>query len=229
MKTNRLLLTLTLAAISLISIGCSNGGGDSTVVPTTPTVPDTVFSLATLQSDAVGTVYNTQLTGSDTNGVTYTGSLSMANRVEIMLNGVLVTPHEAIISLTGGGNSMTVTATSYTDTNNFLISVVVQTTGLVCTPVSPDTIPSSVKIGDFGILSTMVCDDNTTQERSWRVEDGGNGTAKLVSSGVIKDQFNTITTAVDVTHTINVAGDILAFKTVSKLLASNFTLTYQSI
>ena len=66
MRTNRLLLTLTLAVISLIIIGCSSGGGDSTPAPTPP---DTVFSLATLQSTTVGTVYNTQLTGSDTNGV----------------------------------------------------------------------------------------------------------------------------------------------------------------
>ena len=228
MRTKRLIFTLALIGTALISVGCSSGGGDSTPA-TIPTPTDTVFSLSGLQTDAVGTVYNTQLTGSDSNGVSYTGNLSMANRVETMLNGVLVTPHDAIISLTGGGNSITVTSTSYTDINNYLISVVVQTTGLVCTPVSPDTIPSSVKIGDFGILSTMVCDDNTTQERSWRVEDGGNGTAKLVSSGIIKDQFNTVTTVVDVTFTINVGGDILAFKTVSTLSAANFTLTYQSI
>ena len=226
MRTKRLIFTLALIGTALISAGCSSGGGDSTPT-TTPT--DTVFSLSGLQTDVVGTVYNTQLTGSDSNGTSYTGTSSMANRVDTMLNGVLVTPHDTIISLTGGGNSITVTSTSYTDINNYLISVVVQTTGLVCTPVSPDTIPSSVKIGDFGILSTMVCDDNTTQERSWRVEDGGNGTAKLVSSGIIKDQFNTVTTVVDVTFTINVGGDILAFKTVSTLSASNFTLTYQSI
>ena len=225
MIAKRLIFTLALIGTALISVGCSSGGDSAPP----PTDPDTVFSLSGLQTAVVGTVYSTNLTGSDTNGTSFTGSLAMANRVEIMLNGVLVTPHDVIISLTGGGNSITVTATSYTDINNFLNSVVVQTTGLVCTPVSPDTMPSSVKIGDFGILSTMVCDDNTTQERSWRVVDGGNGTANIVSSSIIKDQLNVITTVVDVTFTINVGGDILAFKTVSQLTASNYTLTYQSI
>ena len=226
MKINRLILTLALVGTALISVGCSSGGGDSAPPPTDP---DTVFSLSGLQTDVVGTIYTTQLTGSDSNGTSYTGNLSVANRVDIMLNGVLVTPQEVIISLSDGGNSITVTATSYTDTNNFLISVVVQTTGQVCTPVSPDTMPSSVKIGDFGILSTMVCDDNTTQERSWRVVDGGNVTANIVASSITKDQFNNITAVVDVTYTINVSGDLLAFKTLSTSPASNFTLTYQSI
>lgn len=226
MRTKQLIFTLALIGIALISVGCSSGGGDSAPPPTDP---DTVFSLSGLQDDTIGTIYSTQLTGSDSNTTSYTGSLAVANRVETMLNGVLVTPQDVIISLTGGGNSITVTATSYTDTNNFLISVVVQTTGLVCTPVFPDTMPSSVKIGDFGILSTMVCDDNTTQERSWRVVDGGNVTANIIASSITKDQFNNITAVVDVTYTINVSGDLLVFKTVSALPQSNFTLTYQSI
>ena len=226
MKTNRLLLTLTLAVISLISIGCSSGGGDSAPPPTDP---DTVFSLATLQSTTVGTVYSTQLTGNDTNGATYSGSLTMANRAQTMLDGVLVTPHDLILALTDGVTPISIVGTSYTDTSGNFISMVIQSIGLVCTPVSPDSMPSSVKIGDFGIRSPLVCNDDTTKAGNWRVEDGGNGTAKVISNVTTTDQFNTIVSVGESSFTINANGDILATKTVSTLMATNFTLTYQSI
>jgi hypothetical protein len=98
-----------------------------------------------------------------------------------LLNGVLVTPQDLIINLSGGGISVTVTGTNNIDTSGNTISTVIQTTGLTCTPVSPDNIPTTVKIGDFGILSTRVCSDNTTQEGNWRVVDAGNGRINVIS------------------------------------------------
>jgi len=146
-----------------------------------------------------------------------------------MLNGALVTPHDLIISLTGGGSSFTITGTSNVDTSGNLISIVIQTTGLTCTPVSPDSMPISVKIGDFGILSTLTCDDNTTQERNWRIEDAGNGNIRVVTNGTIKDQFTAIISVTDVTFTLDGNGNIIAFKTASTQSATNFTLTYESV
>ena len=216
-----------LIVLSLLVITACGGGGGSDNT-TTPTDTNKSFSLATLQSMTLGTVYTTQLTGSNSDGVTYTGTASTANRAQTMLNGVLVTPRDLIISLTGGGSSITVTGTSNVDTSGNLISVVIQTTGLVCTPVSPDRMPASVKIGDFGILSTLTCSDNTTQERNWRVEDAGNGNIRVVTNGTVKNQSNVVTSVVDVTFTLDGSGNIVAFKTVATQPASGFTLTYQS-
>ena len=228
MLRNSLIFTLF---ILLTACGGGGGGGVASggVDNTTPTDPDKSFSLSTLQSTTQGTVYTSQLTGSDSDGTSYTGSLSMANRAQTMLNGVLVTPKDLLISFTGGGVSITITGTSSIDTSGNLISLVIQTTGVTCTPVSPDRMPASVKIGDFGFLSTLTCSDNTTEERNWRVEDAGNGNIRVISNGTIKDQFNTIISVTDVTYIINGDGNVVSFKTVSTLSASGFTLTYQSV
>lgn len=219
-----------IIGLSLLVISaCGDSGGSDGGTTTIPTDPNQSFSLSQLQSTTLGTVYSTQLTGSDSNGVTYSGSFAIANRAQIMLGGVLVTPHDLIISLTGGGSSFTVTGTSNVDTSGNLISIVIQTTGLTCIPVSPDSMPTSVKIGDFGILSTLNCSDNTTQERNWRIEDAGNGNVRVISNGTIKNQFNAIVSVTDVTFTIDVGGNIVAFKTVSTQSFNNFTLTYESV
>ena len=221
-----MLKSIFIVTFVLLMSACGGGGSSPA---STPTDPNQIFSLAKLQSTTLGTVYSTQITGSDSNGTSYTGSISMANRTQEMLGGVLVTPRDLLISLSGGGTSTVVTGTSYVDTSNNLIAVIIQTTGLVCTPVSPDNIPTTVKIGDFGILSTMTCDDNTTQARNWRAEDAGNGNIKIISNATVKDQSNVVISIADVTFTLDSSGNIIAFKTVVTINASNFTLTYSSI
>jgi len=225
-----MLKSIFIVTLVLLMSACGGGGGGGDSTPaSTPTSPTQTFSLAKLQSTTLGTVYSTQLSGSDSDGTNYTGSISLANRAQEMLGGVLVTPRDLLLNLTGGGVSTVVTATSYVDTSNNLISLVIQTTGVVCTPVSPNNIPSTVKIGDFGILSTLVCDDNTTQETNWRIEDAGNGNILAITNATAKDQFSTITSVADVSYTLDGNGNIIAFKTVVTINASSFTLTYSSI
>jgi len=198
------------------------------MVPTsTPTDPNQSFSLSRLQSTTFGPGY-TKLTGRDSNGVNYTGSIHVASRPQTILNGVSVTPIDFILSFSGGGASMTFAGTSNVDTNGNLISVVIQTTGLTCEPVSPDAMPTTVKIGDFGILPAMTCSDNSTQERNWRVEDAENGNINVISNITVKNQSNTIISVTDVTLTINGNGNILSTKIVSTVPANNYTLTLKA-
>lgn len=220
-------LFLAFGVLAVSACGGGGGGGDSGGA--TPTSQDTVFDLSEMQSTEQGTVYSTALTGSDSEGLTYTGTLLVANRAKEMLGGVLVTPSDALISLTSNtGFSVTVTATSNVDASGNLISTVVQTIGQECVSVSPDHMPATAKIGDFGILSTMVCNDGTTQESNWRAEDAGNGNLKVVTSVTVRDQFNATVSISDVSMTINPAGTILGFKTVSNQLETGYMITYQS-
>lgn len=218
-------LCLAFGVLAVSACGGGGGGGGAT-----PTSQDAVFDLTGMQSTEQGTIYSTALTGSDSEGNTYTGTLSLANRAKVMLGGILVTPTDALISLTSNtGYSVTVTSTSNVDASGNLISTVVQTSGQECVPVSPDRMPTTAKIGDFGILSTMVCNDATTTERNWRAEDAGNGNLNIVSSSVVKDQFNAAVSNTDITVTINTAGTVLAFKAVSNLPESGYMITYQSL
>jgi hypothetical protein len=191
----------------------------------TPTDPNQSFSLPRLQSTSPGKVYNSKLTGRDSNGVRFTGSSFTAIRPQTMLDGVSVIPQDFIISFSGGKTSMTFTGTRYVDLNGNLISVVSQTTGQTCTPEAPDDIPATVKIGDFGILPALECSNNTTHERNWRVEDAGNGNIYFISNATTKNQFNTIVLVTDVISKINGNGEILSFKVVVNEPTKNYMIT----
>jgi hypothetical protein len=221
------MLKRTLIILGFLVITACGGEGGST----TPTDPDQLFSLDKIQSTTPGTVYATQITGSDSDGTTYTGSFTVINQAQIMLNGVLVTPRDTTTSVTGGNPSFTVTVTNTGnyDTNANLISVFYQPAGPTCTLVSPDKIPGPVKIGDSGSLSTSTCDDGTTEERIWRIADAGNGRIHVISTSTSTDQFSVIDSVAETTITIDGNGDVVAFKAVSTLPADNFTFMFQSI
>lgn len=216
--------------ISLFTVtGCGGGSSDTASTIKTPANSNQTFSLANLQSTVTGTIYTAQLTGSDTNGVNYSGFFSIVNQTQTMLNGILTTPHNLVISLRGGGTSINVTGLNSIDGSGYTLSKNIQSTGLMCTPVSPDSIPTLVKIGDSGMRSTLTCDDNTTSEGNWRIEDGGNGTIRYISNATIKDQFNSIISVTDVTFTLNSDGDILSFETVATINATNFSISYGTV
>jgi len=226
------LFVVFLLALYSCGGGGSNGGGGVTTPASTPTDPNKLFSLSSSrQNITLGTVYSTQLTGSDSNGLTYTGTLAIANRAEEMQNGILVTPSDLILAFTdSNGLTITTTGTSFKDSSSNLISFSLQPLNLTCTPVTPGKIPSPVKIGDFGILSTLNCSDNTTRDGSWRVEDASNGNIFLIVNQTVKDQNqpNVIVSIADVTLTLDGNGKYLAYKSVAQILANNFTLTLQS-
>jgi hypothetical protein len=216
--------------MAMAACGGGGGDGDGDGDGSTPTDPNKIFSLNSLQSTTPGTIYTSQLTGSDTEGESFTGSINFAVRTQEMLNGILVTPSDLIISLSSDSTaSTTVTTTGYIDTDGNLIELIIQTTGVTCTPVTPDKLPDSIKIGDFGILSTLICSDNTTQERNWRVEDASNGNIRIVSNGTIKNENNTFISTTDITYTIDGNGNIIGFKSVTTLYANNYTLTTESM
>ena len=69
MRTNRLLLTLTLAVISLISIGCSSGGGDSAPPPTAIPLDTSVIRAYQEGDTATGTMtFTDPATGNTASG-----------------------------------------------------------------------------------------------------------------------------------------------------------------
>ena len=171
--------------------GGSGGGGNDDATNPASTDPVQTFSLSKWLTTEAGPVYSAQLTGSDSNGVLYSGSVAKFNRAQEMYGGVLTTPSEITITLTDGGSSTTVTGTSYVDDFGNTIAIFIQTTGVppppdvTCTLVSPGSLPPSVKIGDTGVLSDLNCDDNTTQSQILKVEDAGNRSISVIITSTI--------------------------------------------
>lgn len=211
--------------------GCGGGGGETNTNTdtTTPADPDQAFDISILQSTTQGSVYASDLRGRDSTGVSYTGTIAVANRAQTLLNGLLVTPQDSLLTLSGGNLSVTITSTSYLDEIGNLISLSSQTSGLTCTPASPDRLPDIVRVGDFGILSALICTDNITLERSWRVESAGAGMVNVIVNGTEKDSRNRIVSITDSTTTIDTSGNVVRLKGVSTVLDNRFTLTYESL
>ena len=118
-------------------------------------------SLSKFQSTTEGSIYSTELTGSDSNGLSYTGTLSLTNDAQDMFYGVLFTSRHMSLDLSEVRENIGLFYTSYIDTNNNLVLYSEQEAGppfvgqalsLSCTPTSPDNLPSSVKAGDSGSL-----------------------------------------------------------------------------
>jgi len=210
--------------LSLLLMGC--GAGDET-----PISADTQksFSLENLQSTQEGEVYATELTGRDSNGATYNGSLSIDNQVPTTLNGILIIPRNFVVSLSNSDVSIETTGSNSIDSNGNVVSKRYQPSGLTCTAVSPDNVPLFVKIGDTGTRSILACDDATTSEGRWEIEDAGNGAIRYISSATVKDKSGIVLSVTDATFTLDSDGVITAFETTATITATNYTITYTSI
>ena len=222
----RMLVELTILFGVIVSLLTSCDSGGTKFIPTNP---NQIFSLSKFNTTAIGPVYSTQVTASDSDGITYTGSLAKVNREQEMYSGVMTTPSDIRISLTGGGISLTQIGTSYIDSDGNTIALVFEDTGETCTFVTPDSYPFFFKIADFGFLSDLLCDDGTVESTNWRVEDAGNGHVNFIASGPTRNQINVITDTTDLTFTINGSGDIVFFKTVTTDLTTGYMLTIQSV
>jgi hypothetical protein len=216
--------TLILGILAMAA--CGGGGGSDSAEASVETTQS--FSLAKLQSTTLGTIYSAQLTGSDSNRVSYSGSVSLVNRAQRMIGGVLVTPQDVTISLTGGGISVTSTSTSNIDPSGYVISIVIPSAGVTCIPSSPYKMPSAVTIGESGLMPPSTCSDGTVQDRSWRVEDAGTGRARVVGGSTVKSRSGIAIATAEAAYTIDSGGNVVKFKAVSTILADGFTLTYEN-
>ena len=146
---------------------------------------ETTFQLDWFHSKQ-GTVFNKNLTGAFDDGPQLSGAISYATRDDVLLDGQLVTPTDLLLILNIEDISVSTITTSYTDSfGNFLRSEA--QTGEICNATSPEGLPESVQINDFGSLSPVVCDNGDTQLSTWRALAGSDGT----SSNSVDIQVNT--------------------------------------
>lgn len=206
MSTRNMLKGLTLVAI-LVLVGCGGGGG------TEPTDTSLEFSLN--PPGYFGGSYSDShsLTGSYSNGDKATATLRSQSGSTTTFNGlpVLTIDQQVSITNTTSGANAADSSEGYYSTDLTKLTVVGGlsiTDGVITMATSTSIIPLIARIGDFGNVGNYTQSDGKSQSRSWALEDGFNGKAKLVITTVLKDFSDALeATEVD-TYTIRQNGTI---------------------
>ena len=200
---------LVLFALILIQ-GCSSGGGDSTA----PIVPDTVFQLFEAGSFTDGFKETWNVTGTDTAGGVWSGVIDEETQAELTFNSQPAIPILTLVQLTNsssGGSIDDLSAdfwsTSASD-RRYLGSI-----GLFSSATASATttaIPETAKIGDSGAVGTYVDNAGIVEVISWRLDDGGNGQAKVVQLVTEKDQAGILVSSSTTTTLIDTSGNAIS-------------------
>jgi len=207
MKTMRYIL---LSAFSIFMISaCGGGGGGSS---STPTDPATVFSLFPSGYFSTGYSESYTLTGTDTAGGVFTGSYSIQTQAQSTFNGVPAIPFAVSLQLnnTASGAFVSAIGTGYYSTNTASpenLGFTNTTFGTTTVSATTTALPTTATIGSFGSIGTYVDSAGDTDVDTWRLDDGGNGNAKLVISTTTTDQFGTVTSTSEESYIINSNGN----------------------
>ena len=199
---------LVLFALILIQ-GCSSGGGDSTA----PIVPDTVFQLFEAGSFTDGFKETWNVTGTDTEGGVWSGVIDEETQAEVTFNSQPAIPILTLVQLTNsssGGSIDDLSAdfwsTSASDRRYLGFSDLSSVTASATTTAIPET----AKIGDSGAVGTYVDNAGSVEVVSWRLDDGGNGQAKVVQLVTEKDQAGILVSSSTTTTLIDTSGNAIS-------------------
>jgi len=220
---------LILFALILIQ-GCG-GGDNATYVPSdVPTDPDTVFQLFETGYFTEGYTVTTNYTGSDTSGGNYTGTYSKQTLAESTFLGQPAIPilSELQITNTTTGASASAVGTEYFTplaTDRHYLGYSGDTTTVSATT---SAIPQTAKIGDFGDVGTYTDNAGYIDVQTWRLDDGGNGTADAVIQSHETDQFGNPTSSSIETVKIDENGNRLSSKIVIYYADIDITVTLNS-
>lgn len=163
--------------VPLLLLGCGSDNKSDEANNT----QKTTYSLEKLTNLTKGSLYSSELLDKDT--FQY-GFVSIENKAETVLNGVLVTPQYRYFTVKNsrfGSSNMSAPVwetTSYIDTSTKnLISFTTFAsrsgigTKISCTSSSPYHFPAQVKVGDSGSTPGFTCDNNINiAPGSWRAE-----------------------------------------------------------
>lgn len=147
-----------------------------------------------------------------------------------MYDGVLVTPRALVLSISAQNHPLpwAVSETDLIATYGGNLIVEEDSDKVICTPVSPDHLPASVKIGDSGVLSTLVCSDQTTTKRAWSITQAKNGGINLIEHNTETNSVNAVTEIDTYTYTLDSGGALVAIKMHANLPPSGFNLDLTS-
>lgn len=191
-----------VALIGLVMFGlagCGGGGGGTTPTPEQNT---TVYPASKYTSLVTGTTLGFNLTGTDSAGGAYTGTIQTNVVGPTTINSVNVTERDSIITLTktGVGVVLSTTEKAYYKSDRTLDEVVF-TNGVTATPTSTFSLPTTLSVGNFAGQSLSYSNGNSLTS-TWQVVDAGNGNASVVVSSMANSALSEVDTL-----TITASGD----------------------
>lgn len=212
-----------LVALVFGLTGCGGGGGGSSA----PAVANTtVYSTAKILPKDVTSTASFTLTGSDTSGGSWTGSMQMRGDGPTVFEGQSVTKVSQIVTLTlAGGSTASSTIASYYKPDELLYKTIYSgSVSGTAIQTNTATMPSTFKVGDFASGPSLSLNLNGTSDSvstTYQVFDGGNGNAKVVSTLTYLVANYSGTTE----YILSPSGEILSVKMILYYPSLNKTVT----
>lgn len=222
--------------IGIIAIIFVSGCGSSS--NSTPTDPNQLFSTEKFETTSPGIIFTFSLAGSDSDSRKFTGWLSVSNQAEKIIDEERVTPQRSILSLTAENGRTKLhfvfsgSVIRYIKADkSLLILRRDRDTGVTvtCTGTTNVIMPITVKIGDSGSNSTLVCSNNETITSVWIVEDAFDGKVRIAVTSMTRNSSTSkvISTGIE-KYTLNSNGDIVALSFSLTILEFGYMLSMHS-
>ena len=153
------------------------------------------------------------LSGNSNKGDKLDGTISIATRNTVFINGTAAIPQEVLIQLrninTGAFSSEI--GTVYMESNTHKpIKMILQTSGLTYYPTKISEPTEIAEIGDFGETTSWVANDGSSISGSWLLEDAGNNLAYYIDNSIYKYSNGNIFYTEKMTFQIDETGDIMS-------------------
>lgn len=157
----------------LILVNCGGGGA-------TPANPDP-FSFSTIKSLDPSFSQSFSLTGSDTDGDSFTATFVMNNLYAVVINSVSVVPREYVVNITNVSTGWSVSGVmnEYYSAGYVAEQRLYFSSGVTCNQTNSSGLPDSAKIGEGGAYVIYDCSDGSKETVTWRLEQSGSN-AKLI-------------------------------------------------
>jgi hypothetical protein len=216
-----------VASLTLIGCGGGGGGGGDSSTPTDTTLP---FQLFPDNYFTEGYTESYQLTGSDTGGGKYTGSLLLQTQVEDTFDGAPAIPMQFLLEFTETQTNAFLSTSGFsyysTDPSDRRLIGESFDDGTISMPTSTSAFPATATIGDFGTIGSYSSSDGTTSSAAWRLENANNGQAYLVIAWNYYDEFSNLDSTEEQQYLIQPDGTRLSIKLSLFIVSDTITVTF---
>ncbi len=217
----KIIRSFAVLSIILFLMDCGGGGGGGS-----STSADTSFKLFPDDFFDAGYQESYLLTGSDTAGYTWEGSISEQADGITTFNGEQALSHESILSVTNKQTQEIIISATITDyysissSDRRWLGQITLPANITTLPTSMNPFPQTAEIGDFGTVGSYYGSDGDTETITWQLKNANHGLAYYVMTSTYSDGSEEQTS-----YTIDQNGDRKAFSDRMYFSDSGVTVT----